>query len=106
MKTTTKTPHVGTHKKVLEEVARRMNVTPREIIECNKKMYITNIRYLYCKLRYEAHGMSYAEIGREINRNPATVKYGVSRFNEYVLQGDEKLVAMWESVQDILGEKL
>ncbi len=103
MKTITKTPLVGTPNQVMDEFARRMAVSPMEIIARNKSAQISEIRHLYCKLRHDAHGVSCSEIAREIGRTFDTVKYGVNRINDMLLIGDQRVMEMWDGVKDILG---
>ena len=89
--------------KVMNEFARRLNVTPMEIIEHNKSSHISVVRQLYCKLRHDWHGVTYMAIGHEIGRAHTTVKYGVERINELLKSNDKKIVKMWNRVRDISG---
>lgn len=89
--------------KVLREFAKRLNVTPMQIIGKGKCSYITDIRHLYCKLRYEMHGVTYLIISYEISKNLTTVRYGVMRINRLLLLNDKKTTAMWNKVKDIGG---
>ena len=89
--------------KVLCEYAKQFNVTPMQIIAANKTSRITDIRHLYCKLRYEKHGLTYLETGHEIGRHHATVRYGVMRINNLIRFNDQRIVAMWGRVKDIAG---
>ena len=98
-----KIPFVDTQNVVMGEFARRMAVSPMEIIARNKSAQISEIRHLYCKLRHDAHGVSCSEIAREIGRTFDTVKYGVNRINDMLLIGDQRVMEMWDGVKDILG---
>ena len=89
--------------KVLHEFAKRLNVTAMQIKESNKCPHMSDIRQLYCKLRYERHGVNYSVIGREIGRSPATVKYSVEHINDLLHYKDKKLLALWNKVKDISG---
>ena len=89
--------------RVLNEFAKRLDVTPMQIIQHNKSSHICDIRHLYCKLRHDRHGETYSATGREIGRAHATVKYGVSRINDLLDMNDKKIVAMWNRVRDISG---
>ena len=68
-----------TENKVLIEFAKLMGVTPTQIKAKNKIRQMSDMRHLYCKLRYEMHSVTYSAIGREIDRQAATVRYGVMR---------------------------
>ena len=87
--------------KVLCEFAKLFNTTPMELIEANKSSRITEIRHLYCKLRYENHGLTHLETGREIGRHYTTVQYGIVRINDLIDLNDQRIVAMWDRVKDI-----
>ena len=89
--------------KVMNEFANRVGVTPLQIIAHNKSAHICDIRHLYCKLRHERHGVTYAGTGREIGRTHTTVKYGVRRINDLLYLNDKKIVTMWNKVRDISG---
>ena len=90
-----------TENKVLIEFANRLGVTPMQIVEKNKSSHITDIRYLYCKLRYEMHGATYLKTGQEICRAYTPVRSGVIRINNLIYSNDKKIVAMWNKVKDI-----
>ena len=87
--------------RVLQEFAKKMGVAPKQIMEQNKSPQITEIRYLYFKLRCEMHGISFSQAGREIGRSPATVKYGVKQINYFLGSNYPKLHEMWEKIKDI-----
>ena len=89
--------------RVMNEFAKRMNVTPMQIIKHNKSSQISDIRHLYCKLRHDRHGVTYSATGREIGRAHATVKYGVMRINDLLYLNDKKIAKMWHRVRDISG---
>lgn len=89
--------------KVLCEFAKQLNVTPMQIVAPNKTSRITDIRHLYCKLRYEKHGLTYLETGSEIGRHHATVRYGIMRINNLIRFNDQRITAMWNRVKDIPG---
>lgn len=89
--------------KVLHEFARRFNTTPIQIISKNTTRYLCEIRYIYYKLRYENHGLSYSEIAREVSRAHGTVRYGVKRINELLQFNDPKATQMWKRAKDIPG---
>ena len=102
MKTGTKTPLVGDiQNKVLIEFAKRLGITPMELIERNKRNDICDMRYLYFKLRFENHGVNYMAIGREIGRSRVTVKYGIDRINNILHTNQKEVVAKWDKVKDI-----
>ena len=94
-------PQDNFEKRVMHEFARRLGVTPKEIIEHNKKPHISEIRQLYCKLRNEMHGISYSATAREIERTHTAVIKGVKRINDLLYLKDEKVVKMWNKVKDI-----
>ena len=85
----------------LQEFAKKLGVTPKKILEQNKRPGITEIRYLYFKLRCEMHGISFSQAGREIGRSPATVKYGVESINNLLGSNYPKLHEMWKKIKDI-----
>ena len=103
MKETNITPLEVTENKVLIEFAKLMGVTPIQIKAKNKIRQMSDMRHLYCKLRYEMHSVTYSAIGREIDRHAATVRYGVVRINNMLLLNDRKIVAMWNRIKDIPG---
>lgn len=88
-------------KRVMKEFAKRLDVTPHQIMEHSKKQRISDIRNLYCKLRHDEHGVNYTATGREIGRSSATVNHGVRRINDLLSLKDEKIVKMWDMVKDI-----
>ena len=92
--------------RVMNEFAKRMNVTPMQIIKHNKSSQISDIRHLYCKLRHDRHGVTYSATGREIGRAHATVKYGVMRINDLLFLTDKKTIELWNKVRDISGSFL
>ena len=79
-----------------------LNVTPMQIIEKNKNREISVIRILYYKLRYDMHGESFTEIGRETDRYYTTVRRGIERANE-LLSYDKQTIQMWNSIKSIPG---
>ena len=89
--------------RVLTEFAKRLNVTPMQIIEKNRIRHMCDIRHLYCKLRYEMHGATYSEVAHEIDRSHVTVRYAVMRINNMLEVNNSKIVAMWNGVKDIAG---
>ena len=89
--------------KVIDEFAKRLEVTPMQIIERNTKSSISDIRHLYCALRYQCHGATYSDIASEIDRSPATVMYAVRRITDLLNMGDKKITALWRKVKDIPG---
>ena len=89
--------------RVLSEFAKRLDVTPMQIMEHNKEPHICDVRHLYCKLRHDWHGLTYSETGREIGRCHGTVKYGVRRINDLLLMNNNKILKMWNKVRDISG---
>ena len=99
----TKLKIMRTENKVLIVFANRLGVTPMQIIAKNKSSHITDIRHLYCKLRYEMHGETYLKTGQEINRTYTPVRSGVMRINNLIYTNDKKIVAMWNRVKDIPG---
>ena len=92
-----------TENKVMDEFARRLDVTPLQIKEPNKSSHICDVRHLYCKLRHDWHGVNYSATGREIGRAHTTVKYGVKRINKLLMKNDKKILKMWNRVRDISG---
>lgn len=86
---------------VLREFAKRIGVAPKQIVERNKGACITDIRHLYCKLRYDMHGLTYTATGREIGRSHSTVKYGVERINNLLRYNDKIIVELWNRVRNI-----
>ena len=89
--------------KVMCEFVKFFDITPMQIVSKNKSSTISEIRYLYCKLRYENHGLTYSEVAREVDRKPATVRYGVNRINELLSYGDKRIITMWNRIKDISG---
>jgi chromosomal replication initiation ATPase DnaA len=89
--------------KVLIEFAKRMNVTPMEIIQHNKSTSISDIRHLYCKLRHENHGVNYSATGRELDRSHTAVIYAVMHINDLLLMKDKRIAEMWKRVKNIPG---
>ncbi len=92
---------INSENKVMNEFAKRLNVTPRQIIEHNKSELICVIRHLYCKLRCDIHGLSYTAMGREIGRADTTVRYGVMQINDLLYLKNKKTIEMWNRVKDI-----
>ena len=94
---------MGYENLVMKEYAMLLNITPMEIIKHNKSSHISDIRHLYCKLRYERHGISYSATGREIGRAHTTVKYAISRINDLILMKDKRILELWQMVMNIPG---
>lgn len=88
---------------VMREFATKFNTTPMELIAYNKHSRISDLRHIYCKLRCENHGLSYAETALEINRHPSTVWFGVKRINDLLSLNDQRIVAMWNRAKHIPG---
>ena len=104
MKTTMKNNLLKLYEnRVLHEFAKQLNVTPMHIIEQNKNRHISDIRQLYCKLRYEMHGANYSAIGREIGRTHTAVRYGILRINDLLFLKDRNIVTKWNRVKNIPG---
>ena len=101
MKNTTINLHAGSRNSVLHEFAKRLDITPMEIIQQNKKSEISDVRHLYYKLRYDRHGVSFSALGRELGRDPSTVRYGVRRIENLLSLQDERIVELWHKVRDI-----
>jgi chromosomal replication initiation ATPase DnaA len=89
--------------RVMHEFAKRLNVTPMQIIQHDKSAHISDIRHLYCKLRHDRHGVNYSATGREIGRAHATVKYAVKRINDLLNMNDKKTVEKWNKIRNISG---
>lgn len=87
--------------KVLNEFAERLGVTPEEIIAIDTHSHISDIRHIYCKLRYEKHDVSYSKVGREIKRSHTAVRHAVFRINNLFSIKDKKIEDMWNRVKDI-----
>lgn len=87
--------------KVMTEFAKRFGVSPMQIISQDTCSHISDIRHLYCKLRYECHGLTYTETAREIGRASTTVSYGVKRINNLLFLKNKKIVTMWKRVKNI-----
>ena len=88
-------------KKIMNEFARRLGVTPMQIIEKNRASHITDIRHIYCKLRHDMHGLKYTAVASEIDRTPKAVKKGVIRIDDMLYVKDIKVVTMWNRVKCI-----
>ncbi|NLC49673.1 MAG: hypothetical protein GX762_04790 [Bacteroidales bacterium] len=86
---------------VMYEFAKRLGITPMQLIAPNKKPRISDVRQLYCKLRYELHGLTFVELGEELGRAHTTVRYGVLRINDLLRLNDKRTLAMWNRVRDI-----
>ena len=91
--------------KVMHEFTKRLKITPKQIMEHNKEPLISDIRYLYCKLRYDMHGVTFKTVGLELGRSYSTVWYGVHRINDLLDRNDEIILDLWNKVKDI-GELL
>lgn len=90
--------------RVLNEFAKKMGVTPQEIIEQNKKNKISDIRKLYCKLRCEVHHINFSRTGREIGRSHTAVRHSLRVINDLLELNTPAVVEMWNKVKDIPGE--
>ena len=86
--------------RIINEFAKRLQISPLQLIEQNKNRRISDARQLYCKLRYDRHGLSYKELGHELDRAHTTVRYGVLRINNLLLN-DKRILTMWNMVKDI-----
>ena len=93
--------HEPTDNKVMIQFAKRFGISPMQIISQDKCSHISDIRHLYCKLRYECHDLTYAEIGHEISRSITAVYYGVNRINDLLRAKNKKIVTMWKRVKNI-----
>ena len=89
---------------IINDFTNRLNVRPIDIIEHNKRNDISEIRKLYCKLRYEVHMVSYNKIGHEIGRVHSTVIYSVESINNLLILKEPSIVEMWNKVKDIPGD--
>ena len=89
---------------ILNDFANSLNIDSIQIIEQNKKNDISDIRKLYCKLRYEVHMVSYQKIGNEIDRVHTTIMHAVSTINCSLELNAPTVVEMWNKVKDIPGE--
>ena len=103
MKTNNKKDLALVVNQVLNEFARRLMISPMQIIRESKERTITDIRQLYCKLRHEMHGLTYLETGREINRSITSIRSGIMRINDLLMMRDRKILTMWDRVSDIPG---
>ncbi len=89
---------------VLIEFAKKMHVTPRQILEPNKSNDICDIRHLYCYLRCKIHDKSCTKVGREINRSHNAVSKGVRRIDFSLTQKYNNIKDMWKEVEHIPEE--
>ena len=89
--------------KVLKDFAKRLKITPMQIIEKDKNRTISDMRQLYCKLRHEMHGVTLIELAQEIDRDPTTVRYSIMRINDLLMMKDRRMVALWKKVKNIPG---
>lgn len=78
-----------------------LGITPSQIIEKNNKPEIAEVRFLYAKLRYEKHKLTYTAIGNEIKRSPATIMHAVNRANDLLGINDERVVEKWHVVRGL-----
>jgi chromosomal replication initiation ATPase DnaA len=101
MKKINNPPHDLSYNQVMYEFAKRMGITPMQLIAPSKKQRISDVRQLYCKLRYDIHGLTFEELGEELGRAHTTVRYGVLRVNDLLRLNDKKTLAMWNRVRDI-----
>lgn len=86
---------------VLHEFAKKMGVTPRQILEPNKSDYICDIRHLYCYLRCKVHKESYSAVGLEINRSHTAVSKGVKRIENLFELKYKNIEVKWNKVKNI-----
>ena len=101
MKKIEKEPHENFDNRVLKEFAKRMLISPIQLVQHNKRQHISDLRQLYCKLRHEKHDVNYAALGREIERDASSVREAVWSINNKLSYNDKKILEMWESVKDI-----
>ena len=101
MKKINNPPHDLSNNRVLYEFAKRLNITPMQLIKPSKCAQISEVRHLYCKLRHDKHRVSYSATGREIARAHSTVKYSVTRINNLLYFKDKRIVKLWNRVKDI-----
>lgn len=88
----------------LHEFAKKIGVTPREILEKNKSEYITDVRHLYCYLRCEIDGETYSKVGKEIYRSHNAVSKGVKRIIFLLSKNYTKIEDMWDKVKCISNQ--
>lgn len=94
-------PLIEKEEKIMLEFTTLLGVTPTEIISKDRTMRISVIRNLYCKLRYEMHGVNYATIAKEIGRSPNGVSKGVDRVNDLLFTKETNVESMWNKVKCI-----
>ena len=101
MKEINNPPQDLSNNRVLHEFTKRLSITPMQIIKHSKCAQISELRHLYCKLRYDKHRVSYSAVGREIARAHSTVKYSVTRINNLLYFKDKRIVELWNKVKNI-----
>ena len=89
--------------KVLKEFAKQLKITPMQIIGKENSRKISDMRQLYCKLRYDMHGLTLIELAQEIDRDPTTVRYSIMCINDLLAMKERRIVAMWKKVKNIPG---
>ena len=88
-------------KAVLLEFAKRLGVTPKLILEHNKRMDVAEYRHLYCKLRRDMHDLKFSDIARELGRSHTAVIRGFDKINDLLDMDDEVTVERWNKVKNI-----
>lgn len=86
---------------MIHKFSKLLGVTPEQIIEKNNRQAITEIRFLYAKLRHSKQGYNYSEIGREIKRTPATIMHAVNRVDELLSLNDAEVLRKWNIVKSL-----
>lgn len=94
-------PLIEKEEKIMIDFTTLLGVTPMEMIAKDKTMRITIIRHLYCKLRYEMHGKTYATIAQEIDRSRKAVSDGIKRVNDLLFTKEITVELMWNKVKCI-----
>ena len=92
---------IKTENSVLHEFAKKMGVTPRQILEHNKSDHICDIRHLYCYLRCNVHKESFSAVGLEINRSHTAVSKGVKRIENLFELKYKDIEVKWSKVKNI-----
>lgn len=85
----------------------------RELVESEFKIDISQVtrirevvyvRNLYYKLARDYTSFGYSDIGKEINKNHATVIHGVKTMEEVVLIYDSKFIKAYSKISKILNK--
>ena len=71
------------------------------LFRSNNRPEIAEVRFLYAKLRYEKHKLTYTAIGNEIKRSPATIMHAVKRANDLLGINDERVTEKWHIVRGL-----